>query len=306
MSQKNTPFTHRQPRTWRKVVFQAPNAFADWAASALFTITGNGVQTEPGETPDTQTLIGYINTDSNEKRTEGKINDLLTHLSSSSVESKESHLNASNIEEEDWGALWKEKFKPVYISEGLVVCPSWDLIAPTTELTVVAIDPGMAFGTGLHATTQLALQITESCFQDQQPPSTVLDIGTGTGIIAITSALFGAEKVVATDIDPDAVHAAQENINRNNTSQTVRVGCHNLSDIVDSFDLVIANITHDVLLEMATDLARLTKDSGRLILTGLLAGRQTDSIITALKKLGFPEPDIFPKDEWTALLFRRK
>lgn len=306
MSKNSNPFAHREPRTWRKVTFQCPNAMTDWAVSALFTLTGNGVQNDPGKNPGTQTLIGYINIDSNEKATEEKINELVEQLSASSTDANQSHFQATNLEEEDWGATWKKKFKPVFISDHLVICPSWELVEPQAGQTVVAIDPGMAFGTGLHATTQLALQCIESCFLgNASTPVNVLDIGTGTGILAITSALFGAGSVLATDIDPDAVHAARENIARNAMDQIVKVSQVDISELSNPFDLVTANITHDVLLAMATDIERLTKVAGHLLLTGLLAGRQTENIISAFTNLGFTTPDIYNKDEWTALLFEK-
>jgi len=110
---------------------------------------------------------------------------------------------------------------------------------------------------------------------------------------------------MATDIDPDAVHAAQENRDRNEMAQALEISQQDISELTTTFDLVTANITHDVLLDMAADLTRLTKDSGRLLLTGLLAGRQTENIITTFTDSGFSAPKIFSQDEWTALLFEK-
>ncbi len=306
MPKNSKPFSHRKPRIWRKIIFQAPDALTDWVAETLFTITGNGVQTGDGDTPGTQILIGYINADANEKTTEEQIHDLLKQLYSPAADKNQTYFEVTNLEEEDWGATWKKQFKPVHISNRLIICPSWEKTAPNKNQTVVSIDPGMAFGTGLHATTQLALQCIESRFHGPQPPpATVLDIGTGTGILAITSALFGADSVMATDIDPDAVHAARENTERNGMSEVVKIWQQDISELDGPFDLVTANITHDVLLGMATDLTKLTKISGHLVLTGLLAGPQTESITTAFTNYGFSAPDIFFKDEWTALLFEK-
>jgi ribosomal protein L11 methyltransferase len=128
-------------------------------------------------------------------------------------------------------------------------------------------------------------------------------VGTGTGILAMAAALFGASRVMAIDNDPEAVAAARENRDRNELQQIMEVADTALASRTTPFSLVIANIVHDVLLELAPDLGRLTADGGQLILSGILGGQQVTNIISCFIELGFSLQRQEEKKEWSALLF---
>jgi ribosomal protein L11 methyltransferase len=166
------------------------------------------------------------------------------------------------------------------------------------------MDPGMAFGTGLHASTKLALLLIEESFADK-PPRTVLDIGTGTGILGMDCALLGAERVVGLDNDIDARTAAQENIHKNHLAAIMVIDDRNLGALEPLFDLVIANITQDVLTLLAMDIIARLAPAGRLVLSGILTGLQTDIIKQVFGDLGLTLIKTESQEEWTALLFEK-
>ncbi len=201
------------------------------------------------------------------------VETLLSAVPSLEIELKE-------CPELDWLEEWKKGFEPFPLVENIWVVPSW-LKAPAQAGRSIQIDPGMAFGTGTHETTQLAAKLMSEAFLDLTSPR-VLDVGTGTGILALLAELLGADEVVATEIDPEARWVARENLVINSSFKTQVVDIQ--IDQVDSpssgplqpgsFDLVVANIIDGVLLDLEPYLWRLLRPSGQLILTGILAERE--------------------------------
>ncbi len=211
-------------------------------------------------------------------------------------------LSSTMIDEEDWGKSWKEHFKPFAIVPGLVIAPTWEEYRPAAGEVVIVMDPGMAFGTGHHATTSLSVNFIRQTLL-KSAGQRLLDVGTGTGILGMAALLFGAGDVLGIDNDPEAVIAAEQNVRRNALQDRMQVSLAPLSSLQEPFTIVVANIVHDVLVGMADDLARLTADGGTLILAGILAGEQTGNIIEVFTARGFCLSDEKSAQEWTALRF---
>jgi ribosomal protein L11 methyltransferase len=169
---------------------------------------------------------------------------------------------------------------------------------------VIEMDPGMAFGTGQHASTRMALAPIRQC-QETRRCQRALDVGTGTGILAMAAALFGAHQVVAIDNDPDAVTVARDNVARNGLAGKIEVSGTPVTQVQGPFPLICANIVHDVLAAMAQTLAGLTMPDGCLILAGILSGDQEDNMIRVYGELGLQPLNRLHQDEWAALLLRR-
>jgi len=206
------------------------------------------------------------------------------------------------IEDQDWSTKWKEYFRPFAIIPGLVIAPSWEPQVKNEQTEVIVMDPGMAFGTGHHATTRLCLELMKTV----APPvegGRVLDVGTGTGILGMAAAFWGWSDVEGIDTDLQAVAVAEENIIRNNLQKTMHVSGQLLSAIEGLYQLVIANIVHDVLIDLAGDLERVTDRGGMLILSGLIDGEQTESIITCFKEKSFLLTEQRQSGEWGAIRF---
>lgn len=214
-------------------------------------------------------------------------------------EASERELTIRFVAEEDWANAWKQHFKPQRIGQRIVIKPSWEDYAPEPGDLVIEMDPGMAFGTGLHATTRLCLRALEAHLQ---PGETLADIGTGSGILAIGGVLLGATSAVATDIDPLAVRIAQENIERNQLVGRVRADIADLPP-VGPFDMVVANILPDVILAMAEELIAATRPGGLLIVSGIIEAR-ADDVRLGLQERGVTLLQTCVEGEWVAILGR--
>ncbi|HIP40042.1 MAG TPA: 50S ribosomal protein L11 methyltransferase [Desulfocapsa sulfexigens] len=204
------------------------------------------------------------------------------------------------LEDQDWSSNWKVHFKPFVITSGLVIAPTWEHYTAKEGEKVIVMDPGMAFGTGHHASTSLSLDFIRQILLSNNG-CRVLDVGTGTGILGMGATLFGAERVLGIDNDPEAVRAATENAALNNLSPTMEVTLTPLGEIEERFSLIVANIIHDVLLTMAGDFHRLLEKNGNLVLSGILHGEQEENIGRLFEKHGFTLEGRKQRDEWAAL-----
>ena len=211
---------------------------------------------------------------------------------------------AEIIADQDWSENWKAHFKPFAIVPGLVIAPTWEKYQPARGEQVIVMDPGMAFGTGHHETTRLCLELLQMSGAEVSGAS-VLDVGTGTGILGMAAALQGADRVLGVDNDPEAVRIAAENVRINNLSARLQVSDRDIRDLSLGFDIVLANIVHDVLLDLSDDLARLTKDGGTLILSGLLDGEQSRNLVRCFERNSFALNNKRTDGQWAALHFEK-
>jgi len=180
------------------------------------------------------------------------------------------HVQASisELETQDWLANWKENFKPFLFADPYWIVPSWHE-APKVARRFFRIDPGMAFGTGTHETTQMAAELILCVYRSQKHPKSVLDVGTGTGVLAMLASSLGAEKVLGIDIDPECLRVSRENIALNYFENIV-FSARPIEKISEKFDLVVANIVSGVLLDLKPSLIRAIEPGGGIILTGVL------------------------------------
>ncbi|MFN2555497.1 MAG: 50S ribosomal protein L11 methyltransferase [Nitriliruptorales bacterium] len=192
----------------------------------------------------------------------------------------------------DWLAEWKAGFEPVRIGR-LTLTPSWHTTERPGEFTIV-LDPGMAFGTGHHATTRLCLIALEGT---ELSGRRVLDIGTGSGVLALAAKRLGAAEVVAVDVDPDAVAVAASNAARNQLSVDLRVGSLEAVAHDAPFDVVVANLSSDLVLKLAADILAVTIPGGLVIVSGLLMEKM--GIVS--RGFGAQLLTVDREDEWAAL-----
>lgn len=167
----------------------------------------------------------------------------------------------------DWGENWKQYFKPFYIAPALLVSPSWETPEVQPGDTLILLDPGMAFGTGLHATTQLCTQMLAQELK-RNPAAAVLDVGCGSGILSIVAAHLGADPVVACDIDSQALDASRENIDLNHVTNISLIA--NIEEAPSTYPIIVANILLSTLLELKNLLLEKLAPGGSLILSGVL------------------------------------
>jgi ribosomal protein L11 methyltransferase len=210
------------------------------------------------------------------------------------------------IKEEDWAEAWKKSFQPIRVGKRLMIKPSWATISTNPGDIVIELDPGMAFGTGTHPTTQLCLQ---ACEWFARPGLCMVDLGTGSGILAIAAAKLGCYRVVARDIDEVAVTAAEQNIVRNGVERQVIVQHGSLDGLVTSarhFDLGMANITANIILDMACQgLQHILWPGGRFIFSGILQ-EQANEVIAALDAAELSLLGQRQMGDWVMLITQRR
>ena len=211
-------------------------------------------------------------------------------------------LETRSVDDRSWTDVWKKYFKPFYAGEHLVVKPTWEPFDPKPDDLVIEIDPGMAFGSGTHETTGMCLALLEEMISGGEE---IIDVGTGSGILAIGAALLGASHVLAIDIDPDAVRVAAENVAKNHVEQIVSVQEGNLLDRVSAVcDICVANIISDVIIAFAAPLMNHIRPGGLFICSGIVTVR-SDEVEKALRDAGYEILRKVTRGEWTAFLSRR-
>lgn len=201
------------------------------------------------------------------------------------------------VQEEDWANAWKAYFKPTRVGELLVVIPSWEEYELKPGELPLYLDPGMAFGTGTHPTTALCLRLLEKAVK---PGARVLDVGTGSGILAVAAARLGASPIVAIDIDPVAVKVAGENTAKNHVAVDVRLATVDQVE-TDECDVVIANIIASVIIDILPEVAARLKKGGRFLASGIIAEKK-QTVLDAITETWLLPLEVREEAGWVAIL----
>jgi ribosomal protein L11 methyltransferase len=212
----------------------------------------------------------------------------------------------SEIPDEDWSETWKAHFKPLRVGKHFLITPTWEPAAPGPDDIVILIDPGRAFGTGHHETTRLCLEWLESWAGSRKPSplGSLLDVGTGSGILAMGAALLGFETILGIDNDPEAIEVAVPNIELNGLAGKIRLLCCPPEDTGGLFDVLVSNIQSLPLIRMAETLVSKVKDGGRLVLTGILT-EQAEDVRIEYEKKGVRLIETKIDGEWILLDFEK-
>jgi ribosomal protein L11 methyltransferase len=206
------------------------------------------------------------------------------------------------VEDADWAEAWKAGLEVLHIGRQIVVQPTWRDYVPAPEDVVIQLDPGMAFGTGLHPTTQMCLVALEELMH---PQAAVLDLGTGSGILAIAAAKLGAGRVEAVDNDPVAVRAARQNVAANGVEGIVHVARGSLPQVSGDYDLVVVNILAKVIVElMDQSLATRVRPGGSVIAAGIITEQESE-VIAALERAGLVLAERQHSGDWVCLVARQ-
>lgn len=317
---------------WARFSVSAPLSFVE-AVSAVILETGCGgveivdpgaVSSDPfadrgaAATPGPVAVAGYLPVDDRLEPTLADLRRRVDILCESGLEVGP-EIVVTTLADETWASAWKAYFKPVRVGERLVIKPSWETWDRAPGDLVIDLDPGMAFGTGLHPSTQLCLRLLEqsvaqasACVPNPQRPTLhptglrVLDWGTGSGILAIAAVLLGAREVTAIDLDPVAIGVARENVERNGLQGQVAVRYGSIEDQppTPAFDLVLANIVADPIIAGAGDLRSRLAPGGAAIIGGIIDRREAE-VVAALAACGMQVTVAARKEEWRALRVRQ-
>lgn len=307
-------------KQWLEVSCTVPAEMVDPLAGFLIEKSQSGVSIDNlsvdtftvetiTDTP-IKTIKAYFPADSSP---EGIRSDITAFISAEFPETEAVPLQILVIGEEDWANNWKTYFKPARIGSSLVIKPTWESFDATPSDIIIEIDPGQAFGTGTHATTRLCLEALEKIYRklppfennEQATPQSVLDVGTGSGVLSIAAAKLGASRLCAVDIDPEAVIVAKDNLTLNGVTANVTVGTTMLQEIPGSYHIVVANIIAEELVKLAHDLTARLAPKGFLVLSGILVEREP-FVIEGFSTFPLSLADISHREEWSCLVYIRK
>lgn len=246
---------------------------------------------------------GYLNlfAEENAGLTRDAIKRILEKLTNENViESYE--ISGETFADRNWNEEWEKNIRVVEVTEKIVIKPTFKEYTPKAGQIILEIDPKMSFGTGEHASTRLVLKLMEKYAYGKNK---VLDVGTGTGVLAICAAKFGAEKIIAIDNNEWCFVNGKENLERNKVEDKVEVRMCEIQDVEESgFDLILANINKNVLREISKDLSNKLADAGILILSGILIVDKKD-IVDIYNDAGLRLIDSEEEEEWTGLVFTK-
>ncbi len=210
-------------------------------------------------------------------------------------------ISTEGVREEDWSTAWKRYYHPIELSGRLAICPSWEEYHPREGQKIIRLDPGMAFGTGTHETTRLCLKLLE---RSLRPGMSMLDVGTGSGILAICARLLGSARTVGVDIDEVAVRVARENAALNGCGE-IELICGDLAaDVTGPFDLICANIVADAILRLSKDLPALMHENSVCVVSGIIDTR-CGEVEAGLRAAGLEPFETELQNGWAAIACRK-
>jgi ribosomal protein L11 methyltransferase len=297
------------PLSWIEVTLAVSPELCESCGSIIFEETGQGSFSEEilAKNQTNPPLKAYIPKDASfrEKliRLKKRINVLHTFFPDHVLPSWDLRL----VFEENWQENWKRFFRPLRVCSTIIVCPTWETYEPQTGETLLRMDPGQAFGTGEHSSTRLCLKAIEALAADGETKSflftRILDVGTGSGILALTAALFQAQSVLAIDNDPLAVEAAKSHVRLNRLESIIQVELAVPESISGPFSLILANLTLNDLLPLAPVFKKLLSPLGILVTSGVLASQARSLISPFMRnKLAFLGIDL--EEEWACIRFQ--
>jgi ribosomal protein L11 methyltransferase len=296
---------------WLRIALETSGELAEAVADVLARHVPGGVAVEaphpdlpPTTDPAEIRITAYLPVDEHTADRRRAIEEGIWHLAQIAPLPA---LQFTPVEAQDWAETWKQHYQPIPIGERLVIVPSWIDLPPSSRLPLV-LDPGMAFGTGTHPSTQQCLLALE---RHLRPAARVIDLGCGSGILAIAAARLGAARVLALDIDPLAVEATHENCRRNSVTERVETQLGSLDDLdaprlaaYRPADLLLANILAPVLIDMlSSGLERHVAPGGLAVLSGILAD-QLPGVLRQAEAVGLQPLQVLEAEDWRTPILR--
>ena len=297
------------PPSWIEINLTVSPELSETCGAIIFEETGLGSFTDEGRegTRGPSFLKAYLPKDASFRDQLIKLKNRIARLYAYFPDFPPPVWNLCQIFEENWQDNFKQFFKPLRVCSGIVICPTWEAYEAKPDEVVLRLDPGQAFGTGGHVSTRLCLKAMESLAAEPGFSnflfSRVLDVGTGSGILALTAACFRARSVLAIDNDPLAVEAARAHVLLNRMEDRIQVELLTPEAVSGPFSLILANLTFNDLMAMAGVFKKLLLPGGILITSGIL-GSQTRNLIRAFGREKIPLQLLVLEEEWACVVFR--
>lgn len=308
--------TIKEPEKWLKIAIKTTAQMSDALSNFLEETGAQGVYSEllmPFETDefsqsaDVEVINAFFPADIRAQKRINTICQYLKNLAEIFPDAPASELATEIITDPDWGEQWKKYFKPIRVCKNIVVKPTWERYNPDSRDIIVEIDPGMAFGTGQHASTRMCMEaIEEIILKDRSVAEwKALDVGCGTGILGITAAKMGAKDVICVDNDPKATEIATENAVINDVADRLRIRNEDAIQINEERNLIVANLTSKLLLKLRTHLSNLLTTGGYLIISGII-----ELDLPAIEKNFIIEPlvlhHVLTEKEWVCYILKKE
>jgi ribosomal protein L11 methyltransferase len=300
---------------WMKIEIYSPLEMIDALNNFVSETGAQGAFQEYGEFPPTndfpdnaapEVLKVFLPCDVRLKQRIESLRIYLDSLAEIFPELERPRMETEIIHDPDWGEAWKKYFKPIKVTRNIVIKPTWERFSPSGGDVVIDIDPGMAFGTGQHPSTRMCLEALENILLHDRSKTRwrVLDVGTGTGILGIAAAKLNDAQVLCVDTDKKAVEIALENVIINGVNARIEVRHSDITDIRDTFDLIVANITSKTLIQLRSQLQRLLDQNGYLVISGIL-DQDKENIETHFPASLFPVQQFLAEKEWICFVMRK-
>lgn len=310
---------------WTEISIKTSQEGADIAAQAFYEVGITGLVIEDpdelsqlskeeffwdyidesmvGTSDGTVVIKAYLSSDSSLGEKLSLIKDKINWLKKRDlgVDLGSLDIELASVREEDWSNTWKKYYKPMKVSDRIVIKPSWETYNKKKGQVILTLDPGMAFGTGTHETTMLCMQAID---QYIRPDHSLIDIGCGTGVLSIGALLLGAKAATAIDLDGNAVEIARKNAQINKVLDRMTLVHGNLLDEIEgSYDIVVANIIADVIIELSQYVTNYIKAGGLFISSGIIHER-LDEVIEQIESVGLIIEKVAKMGEWAMVVSR--
>lgn len=306
----------KEPEKWLKIEISASAELMDALGNFLEETGAQGVFQEnlepqsPEDFPETdsnETIKAYFPQDARSDKRIAAVSKYLESLKEIFADLPAPVLKTEIISDPDWGEQWKKYFKPIRVSNNIIIKPTWERYALSGRDIVIEIDPGMAFGTGQHASTRMCIEALEDIIMKDRSVSEwkVLDVGCGTGILGITAAKLGAQDVICLDNDKKATEIAKENAAINHVEEQLHIINKDAMAINKTRNLIIANLTSKLLLKLRQHLTQLLEPEGYMIISGIIE-QDAAEIEEAFSTPPLIKSRVITEKEWVCYVFKKE
>ena len=284
---------------WTELVVETTNEAIDAVTNILMENEAGGVQIDDDDLNDVR-IITYFPANVNVAEKVPELEMQIKGLSQFGIDPGKAAVKLSDVNDDSWRDVWKKYYHPVRITRYLTIVPSWEDYQPeNADEKVIRLDPGRAFGTGTHPTTRLALLALEKEIRGSE---SMIDVGTGSGVLSIAAKYLGAGEIDAYDIDDEAIKATKENVALNPVAQDINIGTNSLLDgISKKVNLIVANILAEIIVPLIPQAKECLNPGGKFITSGIINDKK-DLIVNELTKHGFVIDEILNQKDWYSII----
>lgn len=284
---------------WTELVVETTNEAIDAVTNILMENEAGGVQIDDNDLNDVR-IITYFPANVNVAEKVPELEMQIKGLSQFGIDPGKATVKLSDVNDDSWRDVWKKYYHPVRITRYLTIVPSWeDYQSENADEKVIRLDPGRAFGTGTHPTTRLALLALEKEIRGSE---SMIDVGTGSGVLSIAAKYLGAGEIDAYDIDDEAIKATKENVALNPIAKDINIGTNSLLDgISKKVDLIVANILAEIIVPLIPQAKECLNPGGKFITSGIINDKK-DLIVNELTKHGFVIDEILNQKDWYSII----